>query len=532
MSDEHSPSSSRQTAKQAANQVTGQSAGQPAGAANGKAGRARKRPPKVKKQQLTRAGQPLDRRQRLRIPPHHVTKQTPHDRVHNWDEVYYGYTAGPAMFEAQRCIQCPAAPCTQVCPVSNDIPGALAFLELGKLADAAAVFRQTSEMPELCGRLCPQEALCEGSCVVGKNAKPVAIGKLEAFLGDWDREQRGGFPVPQPERETGQRVAIVGSGPAGLAVAERMRAAGHGVTVFEAWPSAGGVLRYGIPNFKTAKDIVDEKVAALAAGGVEFRFEQRVGVDVSWDELAGWDSVFLAHGASLGKRLGLDGERLARVYSATEFLVRANLSEEHLPAALRSTPYVGRKVVVVGGGDTSMDCVRSAVRLGAEEVTLLYRRTENEMMGREEERRHAREEGVNFEYLTTPVSLVGKDGAVVGVECVRMSLGEPDESGRRRPRPMAGSEFVIDCDAFVVAVGYDVGRDVYGDSGIDVNDWGEVLVDEQGRTSRPGVFAGGDNVIGADLVVTALRGAHDAVGPMLSHLEARRAERAQLVAAG
>ena len=460
-----------------------------------------------------------------------MTKQTPHDRVHNWDEVYFGYTAGPAMFEAQRCIQCPAAPCTVACPIDNDIPGALAFLEIGKLADAAAIFRETSEMPELCGRLCPQEALCEGVCVVGKNAKPVAIGKLEAFLGDWDREQRGGFPIPAPEVETGLQTAIIGSGPAGLAAAETLRNVGHAVTVFEAWPSAGGVLRYGIPNFKTAKDIVDEKAEALEAGGVEFRFDTRVGVDIGWDELAQYDAVFLAHGASVGKRLGLDGERMAKVYSATEFLVRANLEDEHLPAALRGTPHVGGKVVVVGGGDTSMDCVRSAVRLGARDVTLLYRRTENEMMGREEERRHAREEGVNFEYLTTPVSLVQRDGAVVGVECVRMSLGEPDDSGRRRPAPVPGSEFVIDCDAFVVAVGYDVGRELYDGAGIDVNDWGEVIVDEQGRTSRPGVFAGGDNVIGADLVVTALAGAHQAMPTMLAYLEALQAERYASVAA-
>ena len=484
------------------------------------------------KRQLTRAGQPIDRRQRLRIPPHHVTKQTPHDRVHNWDEVYYGYTAGPAMFEAQRCIQCPAAPCTVACPIDNDIPGALAYLEIGKLADAAAVFRQTSEMPELCGRLCPQEALCEGACVVGKNAKPVAIGKLEAFLGDWDRQERGGFPIPMAEIETGQRVAVVGAGPSGLAVAEQMRTAGHAVTVFEAWPMAGGVLRYGIPNFKSAKYIIDEKIEALSAAAVEFRFETRVGVDIGWDELTQWDAVFLAHGASVGKQLGLDGDRLARVYSATEFLVRANLSDEVLPAALRSTPDIGRQVVVVGGGDTSMDCVRSAVRLGAKEVRLLYRRSEHEMMGREEERRHAREEGVIFEYLTTPVSLIGRDGRVVGVECVRMSLGEPDQSGRRRPQPVPGSEFVIDCDAFVVAVGYDVGRDVYGDSGIDVNDWGEVIVDEQGRTSRPGVFAGGDNVIGADLVVTALQSAHAAIPGMLAYLEDLQTERALAMAAG
>ena len=485
------------------------------------------------KAQTTRTGLPLDRKARLRIPPHHVTKQTPHERVHNWDEVYYGYTAGPAMFEAQRCIQCPAAPCTKACPIDNDIPGALAFLEVGKLADAAAVFRQTSEMPELCGRLCPQEALCEGVCVVGKKAKPVAIGKLEAFLGDWDRGRRGGFPIPSPERESGRRVAVVGSGPAGLAVAEAMRAAGHAVTVFEAWPAAGGVLRYGIPNFKSAKDIVDEKVEALRAAGVEFRFEIRVGQEVTWDDLHEWDAVFLGHGAGAGKRLRLEGEELAFVYSATEFLVRANLPAAELPAAMRSRPEAeGKRVVVVGGGDTSMDCVRSAIRLGASHVTLLYRRTENEMQGRLEERTHAREEGVSFEYLTTPVRLLGKDGHVAAVECVRMTLGEPDDSGRRRPIPHHGSEFILDADVVVVAVGYDVSRELYEDSGIDVNDWGEVLVDEAGRTSRPGVFAAGDNVHGADLVVTALSSAHAAIPTMQEWLADHLAPAAAPTAAG
>ena len=485
------------------------------------------------KAQTTRTGLPLDRKARLRIPPHHVTKQTPHERVHNWDEVYYGYTAGPAMFEAQRCIQCPAAPCTKACPIDNDIPGALAFLEVGKLADAAAVFRQTSEMPELCGRLCPQEALCEGVCVVGKKAKPVAIGKLEAFLGDWDRGRRGGFPIPQPERESGRRVAVVGSGPAGLAVAEAMRAAGHAVTVFEAWPAAGGVLRYGIPNFKSAKDIVDEKVEALSAAGVEFRFETRVGQEVTWDDLDEWDAVFLGHGAGAGKRLRLEGEELAFVYSATEFLVRANLPAAELPAAMRSRPEAeGKRVVVVGGGDTSMDCVRSAIRLGASHVTLLYRRTENEMQGRLEERTHAREEGVSFEYLTTPVRLLGKDGHVAAVECVRMTLGEPDDSGRRRPIPHQGSEFILDADVVVVAVGYDVSRELYEDSGIDVNDWGEVLVDEAGRTSRPGAFAAGDNVHGADLVVTALSSAHAAIPTMQEWLADHLAPAAAPTAAG
>jgi glutamate synthase (NADPH/NADH) small chain len=471
------------------------------------------------------AGQPIDRKARLRIPPHHVTKQTPFERVDNWDEVYHGYTPEPAMFEAQRCIQCPAAPCVKACPVSNDIPGALAFLELGRLSEAAAVFRSTSELPELCGRLCPQESLCEGDCVVGKNAKPVAIGKLEAFVGDWDRKQRGGFPVPRPTHESGARVAVIGSGPAGLAVAEKLRAAGHGITVFEAWPSAGGVLRYGIPNFKSAKSIVDEKVAALRDGGIEFRTGVTVGRDVSWDELREYDAVYLAHGAGLARSLRLDGEDLEHVYAATDFLVRANLPAADLPAGRQEKPYVGQNVVVVGGGDTSMDCVRSAIRLGAKRVTLLYRRTENEMAGREEERRHAREEGVQYEYLSMPIELVAENGAVRGLECVRMELGELDESGRRRPSQIDGSNFIIDADAVVVAVGYEVDPLLGVESGVAVDDWGQVVVDEAGRTSQPAVFAGGDNVNGADLVVTALASAHTAAAEMQRYLAEVLAER-------
>lgn len=462
---------------------------------------------------------PINRKARLRIPPHHVTKQTPFERVHNWDEVYYGYTPEPAMFEAQRCIQCPAAPCIKACPISNDIPGALALLEIGKIGEAAAVFRRTSEMPELCGRLCPQESLCEGHCVVGKKAKPVAIGRLEAFVADWDRHQRGGFPVPRPDHETGRSVAVLGSGPAGLAVAEAMRAVGHAVTVYEAWPKGGGVLRYGIPNFKSPKDIVDDKIAALSEAGVVFEFNHRIEDAAGWATLEAYDAVFLAFGAGLARRLRIDGEDLDGVYTATDFLVRGNLPNDALPHAMRGKPAARERVIVVGGGDTSMDCVRTARRLGAQDVTLLYRRTENEMVGRDEERRHAKEEGVHFEYLTTPVRLIGRDGRVTAVECVRMELGQPDESGRRRPSPIAGSEFILDADLVVVAVGYQVHDDLLTPAtGVAVNDWGGVVVDEGGRTTRPGVFAAGDNVRGADLVVTALHSAHVAIRSLHEHL--------------
>ena len=480
-------------------------------------------------EERTRRLMATDRKARLRIPPHHVTKQTPYERVHNWDEVFNGYTPEPAMFEAQRCIQCPAAPCVKACPVDNDIPGALWLLESGKIAEAAATFRLTSNLPELCGRLCPQESLCEGSCVVAKHNKPVAIGKIEAFVSDWDRARRGGFPVRRPERESGARVAIVGSGPAGLAVAEELRASSHAVTVFEAWPVPGGLLRYGIPSFKTEYSIVDDKIDALVQAGVEFRCNTHVGRDVTWDDLARYDAVFLAQGAGLGKRLRLQGARLKHVYTATDFLVRANLPDDMLPPRLSGQPHVGRSAVVVGGGDTSMDCVRSAIRMGVEQVTLLYRRTEAEMLGREEERRHAKEEGVKFEYLATPVAFLAEDGAVSGVECVRMKLGEPDESGRRRPQPIPGSEFVLTADTVVVAVGYDVAQDfLTPDAGVDVDDWGRIVTDEHGQTSRPGVFAAGDNVRGADLVVTALADARRTLPAIEAHLAGALSKRVAL----
>ena len=451
----------------------------------------------------------IDRKARLRIPPHYVAKQTPFERIKNWDEVYFGYTPAPAMFEAQRCIQCPAAPCIKACPIDNDIPGAFAELESGRLIEAAEIFRRTSEMPELCGRLCPQESLCEGSCVVGKKSKPVAIGRLEAFLGDYHRTLKAGFHVPIPEFETNATLAVVGSGPAGLAVAERMRSLGHDITIFEAWPKGGGVIRYGIPNFKSAKNILDEKLAALEKAGIKFKFCVRVGVDISWDVLDKFDAVFLSHGAGLCKSLKMQGEEANGVYTATEFLVQANLPPSDLPTEMNSRIDIGKNVVVVGGGDTSMDCVRSALRLGASKVTLLYRRTEHEMIGREEERRHAREEGVNFEYLTTPVAIIQDDHVIRGVECVRMELGELDESGRRTPTQIQGSEFIIDADSLIVAVGYDVDKEFLGpDSHVALDDYGRVIVDGNGCTSRPGVFAAGDNVNGADLVVTALASAH------------------------
>jgi len=451
----------------------------------------------------------VDRKARLRIPAQVMPKQAPAVRVHNWDEVCLPIDLETARLEAKRCIQCPAAPCTKACPVNNDIPGALWLLEHGDIVGAANKFRETSNLPEMCGRLCPQERLCEGHCVVGKNARPVAIGHLEAFVTDYQRE-RFGFPMPELAPPSGHRVAIVGAGPAGLAVAEEVAVRGHRATIFDAWLEPGGVLLYGIPNFKMAKRILHEKVDFLKKLGVQFVMNTHIGKEITLEDLFadGYDAVFLGHGAGIGSLLGIENDNLKGVYMATDFLVRGNLKPEQLPGCQQEPVHVGKRALVIGGGDTAMDCVRTAVRLGAQEVRCMYRRTEAEMPGRADERLHAREEGVITDFLVAPVRFLGDEGGrVKAVEFRRMQLGEPDESGRRRPVPIEGSEFVVEADTVVLALGYSVDR-VFSDAlpGLEADRQGRIAIDPQtGRTSVPGVFAGGDNVSGADLVVTALR---------------------------
>jgi len=454
---------------------------------------------------------------RLAIPRQYVPKQSPADRVRNFDETYMTMDMGAALVEAARCIDCPSAPCMDACPVHNDIPAALKRLEAGDILGAAEKFRETSTLPEMCGRLCPQESLCEGSCVVGfairpGHAKhpPVAIGRLESFITDQQRATLGAFPLPFSLPSTGRKVAIIGSGPAGMTVAEELQQRGHACTVFDRWPEPGGVLRYGIPNFKMSKTILEQKLDSLRAMGVQFVNNRQIDGGTALQQLYerdGFDVIFVGTGAGVGNRLRTEGEDLAQVFQATDFLVRGNLEPHELPEGERERPEVGDDVVVVGGGDTSMDCVRTAVRLGAKRVTCVYRRTENEMLGRAEERVHAREEGVTFAYLTTPTRFIGgEDGRVTGVELIEMALGAPDDSGRRRPMPVEGSQRIIAASTVVIAVGYNADRDFVEDAALEHDGWGLIKVDERtGQTNVPYIFAGGDVVNGADLVVTAIR---------------------------
>ena len=457
-----------------------------------------------------------DVQRRLAISRVPINKQDPEVRKKNWDEVFLGFDLESAKTEAMRCIQCPTAPCQQACPVGNDIPGAFALLEIGDVNGAANKFRETSNLPELCGRLCPQERLCEGECVVAfairpdmHQEPPVTIGKLEAFVTDYQRKNYRRAAARAARRRPGSRSPSSAPGRRAWPWRRSWRSRATPATMYDAWPEPGGILLYGIPNFKLSKDVLQDKLAYLDKLGVGFVGNTWIGKDVTIDDLfaQGFHAVFVGTGAGLGGQLALPGEDYKGIYAATEFLVRGNLRPEQLPEHMREPLDPGKHVVVIGGGDTSMDCVRTAVRLGAEHVTCVYRRTETEMLGRQEERQHARDEGVNFEFLTIPLRFTGDaNGRVTGVECQKMALGEPDESGRRRPVPVPHSEFVIEADTVAVAIGYNADP-IINDAapGVETNRWNLIEVNKETfATTRAGVFAGGDNVNGADLVVTAL----------------------------
>jgi glutamate synthase (NADPH/NADH) small chain len=452
--------------------------------------------------------QKIDRKERMKIPHTPYPVREPDVRVRDFDEIIIGYDAETAMREASRCIQCPEPKCRAACPLGNNIPEALSLIAEGDFIGAANVYRQTSIFPEICGRVCPQEKLCEGACPLGKRGDPPSLGALELFVADTQRAQEG-WPVPPIAPPTGKRAAVVGAGPAGLAVAERLALQGHAVSVYEAMPRPGGLLMYGIPNFKLDKDLVAEKVAFLERLGVEFVCSTRIGKDMTVDELlaSGFDAVFLGVGANLDARLKAPGVDLQGVFYSGDFLLRTVPPRETRPEGRREPPQVGRKVAIIGGGDTASDCMRTALRMGADEVVCYYRRTEAEMPGSKKERVHAMEEGARIEYLVAPLEFYGEEsGALTSMKLQRMELGEPDASGRRRPVPIEGSEFTVPVDTVVLALGYwpdeTIGKST---PDLEIHDWGLITADpSSGLTSRQGVFAGGDAVTGPDLVSTAV----------------------------
>jgi glutamate synthase (NADPH/NADH) small chain len=443
----------------------------------------------------------------MKIPRVDMPQQDPNKRVKNFNEVPLGLTAEQAIIEATRCLECKKAPCIKGCPVEVDIPGFLNLIIEEDFAGAARKIKQTNSLPAVCGRVCPQEEQCEEVCVIGKKFKPVAIGHLERFVADYERENNLA-QLPEIAPPTGRKVAVVGSGPAGLTVAGDLVKLGHDITIFEALHRPGGVLVYGIPEFRLPKDIVKSECEFLEKMGVKIQNSTVIGKMDTIDELfeQGFDAVFIGTGAGLPNFMGIEGENLIGIYSANEYLTRSNLMRAFDPKDFDTPIIAGKNVAVLGGGNTAMDAVRTALRLGADNAYIVYRRSEAEMPARAEEIHHAIEEGVQFHMLTAPTKFIGDDdGKVTAMTCIQMELGEPDASGRRRPVPIEGSEYTMEVDLVVVAIGNSSNPLVQATTpGLDTNKWGNITVDEETMlTSRKGVYAGGDIVTGGATVILA-----------------------------
>ena len=443
-----------------------------------------------------------------RIPRVPVREQDPKVRATNFEEVCYGYNAEEARLEASRCLHCKNPHCVGACPVGIDIPGFIAQVAEGNFAAAAETIAKDSSLPAVCGRVCPQETQCEGSCVLGIKFEPVAIGKLERFVADWAHENPEEKPKVELAPSNGKKVAVIGSGPAGLACASDLAKWGYDVTIFEALHKAGGVLEYGIPEFRLPKEaVLRHEIDEVRALGVKIETNVIIGRTVTIDQLMdqeGFQAIFVGTGAGLPKFMGIPGENLCGVFSANEFLTRNNLMKAFRDDYL--TPiHAGKKVCVVGGGNVAMDAARTALRLGAE-VHIVYRRTETELPARREEVHHAKEEGIIFDLLTNPVEVLGDEkGWVRALRCIRMELGEPDESGRRSPVPIPGSEFEIPTDTVIMALGTSPNPLIAKTTeGLETTRRGCLVAGEDGATTRPGIFAGGDAVSGAATVILAM----------------------------
>ena len=445
---------------------------------------------------------------------HEMPTQAPEVRAHNFSEVALGYTAEIALEEAKRCLNCKNRPCVAGCPVNVNIPDFITKIKNGDFEGAYQIINETSSLPAVCGRVCPQETQCESKCTMGVKFEPVGIGRLERFVADWHNAHAA--ETAQPPAPNGHRVAIVGSGPSGLTCAGDLAKKGYSVSVFEALHTAGGVLVYGIPEFRLPKSIVAREVQTLKELGVDVQTNVIIGKTLTIDELfeMGYEAVFIGSGAGLPNFMNIPGESLKGVYSANEFLTRSNLMKAYLDRPV--TPIMkGGRVAVVGGGNVAMDAARTALRLGAEHVYIVYRRSMDELPARREEVEHAMEEGIDFRLLNNPIEILGyqnpenprdpKNGFVTGMRCIRMELGEPDAKGRRRPVPIPGSEFTLDVDTVIMAIGTSPNPLIKNTTaGLAVNSHGGIIVNEDGLTSRERVYAGGDAVTGAATVISAM----------------------------
>ena len=462
---------------------------------------------------------------------HEMPAQEPSVRARNFKEVALGYPAEIAVEEAKRCLNCKNRPCVSGCPVNISIPEFISKIKSEDFEGAYQIITQSSSLPAVCGRVCPQESQCESKCTLGIKFEPVGIGRLERFVADWHNENAK--ELPKKPTPNGHRVAVVGSGPSGLTCAGDLAKKGYQVTVFEALHTAGGVLVYGIPEFRLPKSIVAKEVETLKALGVDVETNVVIGKTLTIDELFedGYEAVFVGSGAGLPNFMGIPGESLKGVYSANEFLTRSNLMKAYRDDPV--TPIMkGGRVAVVGGGNVAMDAARTALRLGAEKVYIVYRRSMEELPARREEVEHAEEEGVDFRLLNNPVEILGyqnpddprdpKNGFVTGMRCIRMELGEPDAKGRRRPVPIPGSEFELDVDTVVISIGTSPNPLIKSTTkGLEVNARGGIIVNEDGLTSREGVYAGGDAVTGAATVISAMGAGKTAARAIDAHLSAK-----------
>jgi len=457
-----------------------------------------------------------------KIPRQPMPEQAPEVRAKNFDEVPFGLNREAAIKEAERCLQCKKPSCIAGCPVEVDIPGFIKLLKEGEFAKSIRKVWERNALPAVCGRVCPQEIQCEGVCIVAKKGDPVAIGNLERFVADHER-MHGKGELPPKAEPTGKKIAVVGSGPSGLTVAGDLILKGHDVTIFEAFHSPGGVLVYGIPEFRLPKDIVSHEVNFLARQGVKVECNAVVGRIISLNELfeEGYDAIYLGVGAGLPRFLNIPGENLIGIFSANEYLTRSNLMKAYLFPEYDTPIIKGKNVITLGAGNVAMDSARTALRLGAEKSRIVYRRSRKEVPARTAEVHHAEEEGVEFFFLTSPTKFIGNEkGRVIGMEGLKMELGEPDESGRRRPLPIKGSEFELECDLVIIAVGAGANPLLTKSTeGLDLNKWGYIIAEEEtGKTSKKGVWAGGDIVTGSATVILAMGAGRIAANSIHSYL--------------